>query len=90
MDCTVHGVAKSLTRLSNFQFTSCDCLGSPGGTSGKEPTSGGFDPWVGKRQPTPVFLPGNPWTEDLAGYSSGGCKESNTAEHNTAITAVTA
>ena len=45
----------------------------PGGTNGKEPTCQyrrhkrcGFDPWVGKipwrraKQPTPVFLPGDP------------------------------
>ena len=45
----------------------------------------GFDPWVMKVpwrrawQPTPVFLPGKPhgW-RSLVGYSSWGCKESDT------------
>ena len=41
----------------------------------------GFDPWVGKipsrgkRQSTPVFLPGNPHAQrSLVGYSPWGCK----------------
>ena len=47
----------------------------------------GFDPWVGKipwrREPlpTPVFLPGEfHGQRNLAGYSSWGCNESDTAE----------
>ena len=28
----------------------------------------------GRWQPTPVFLPGNPWTGGLAGYSPWGCR----------------
>ena len=47
----------------------------------------GFDPWVGKipwrskRQPTPVFLPGEfHGQRGLAGYSPWGCKESDTIE----------
>ena len=57
-------------------------LGSPGGTSGKEPACQcrrhkrcGFDPWVGKIpwrrtwQPTPVFLPGESHGQrSLVGY----------------------
>ena len=47
----------------------------------------GFDLWVGKIpwkrkwQPTPVFLPGEShgW-RSLAGYSPGGCTESDTSE----------
>ena len=46
-----------------------------------------FDPWVGKIpwrrawQPTSVFWPGeSPWTEDPAGYSPQGRKESDTTE----------
>ena len=42
----------------------------------------GFDPQVGKfpwrrtRQPTPVFLPGEPLGQrSLVGYSPWGCKE---------------
>jgi len=46
-----------------------------------------FNPWVRKIpwrrawQPTPVFLPGEPnGQRSLVGYSSKGCKESNTTE----------
>ena len=60
--------------------------GFPSGPSGKEPTCQcrrhkrcGFDPWVGKipwsrtREPTPVFLPGEPsWPEDPGGLQSIG------------------
>ena len=39
------------------------------------------DPWRRKRQPTPVFLPGeSPWTESLADYSPWGRKELDTTE----------
>ena len=47
----------------------------------------GFNPWVGKIcwrtkwQPTPVLLPGKSYEQrSLVGYSSWGCKESDTAE----------
>ena len=47
----------------------------------------GFDPWVGKipwrtkRQPTPVFLPGeSPGQRSLVGYSPCGHKKSDTTE----------
>ena len=65
--------------------------GSPGGTSGKEPTCQcrrhGFDPWVGKIlwrkawQPTPVFLPGESqgWG-NLVGCHLWGHTESDTTE----------
>ena len=44
----------------------------------------GFDPWVGKWQSTPVFLPGKPHgQESLAGYSPWGCKESDMTERLT-------
>ena len=66
-------------------------LSFPGGAAGNEPTCQGrrckrhgFDPWVGKIpwkrkwQPTPVFLPGTfHGQRSLAGYSLGGCKESD-------------
>ena len=49
----------------------------------------GFNPWVRKNpwsrkwQPTLVFLPGKFHRHrSLAGYSLGGCKESDTAEHS--------
>ena len=48
----------------------------------------GFDPWVGKipwrrkRQPTPVFLPGEFYGQrSLVGYSPRGHRESGTTEH---------
>ena len=64
---TVHGVAKSWTRLSNF--TSLMYTGGfPGGAGGKETSCQcrrlRFNPWIRRIprsrewQPTPVFLPG--------------------------------
>ena len=67
--------------------------GFPSGASGKEPVCQcrrhrglGFDPWVGKipwirkRQPTPVFLPGEfHGQRSLVGYM--GLKELDTTEH---------
>ena len=58
--------------------------GFPGGTVGNRP---GFDPWVRKipcrrkRQPTPVFLPGEShgW-RSLVGYGPRGRKESHMTE----------
>ena len=39
-------------------------------------------PWKRKWQPSPVFLPGKSHRpRSLAGYSPGGCKESDTTEH---------
>ena len=69
-------------------------LGLPGGTSGKEPACPcrrhkrpRFDPRVGKipwrekRQPTPVFWPGEfHGQRNVAGYHTWGCKESNMTE----------
>ena len=69
-------------------------VGLPRWLSGKEPTcqckrhkGHGFDPWVGKipwrrkRQPTPVFLPGESLGQrSLAGYSPRGVTESDTTE----------
>jgi len=69
MDCIVHGVAKSQTRLSNFHFS---CLSGDflGAASGKESTCNARDTgeaglipgsersWRRAWQPTPVFLPG--------------------------------
>ena len=40
MDCIVHGVAKSWTQLSDFDFTSYIYLGSPDCASGKELSAG--------------------------------------------------
>ena len=66
--------------------------GLPSGTSGKELTCQcrrrEFDLWVRKMpwrrawQSTPVFLSGECHGQrSLAGYSSQGCKESDTTEH---------
>ena len=63
----------------------------PGGLDDKESTYNMRDlgpiPGLGRplgeenSQPTLVFLPGeSPWTEDLAGYSPWGHKESDTPE----------
>ena len=66
----------------------------PGGANGKEPTCQcrrnerhRFDPWVGKilwsrkRQPTPVFLPGEfHGQRSLTYYSPWGHKESGMTE----------
>jgi len=63
------------------QLHICEGGGLPGGASSKEPACQcrthkrrGFDPWIEKipwrraHQPTPVFLPGIPWTEEPGGY----------------------
>ena len=53
----------------------------PGGEPACQCRRPGFHPWVGKMpwrrawQPTPVFLPGIPWTESLVGYSPWGHKK---------------
>ena len=60
----------------------------PVGTSSKEPVyqsrrhrSCGFDPWVRKIPPTPIFLPGEPHGQrELVGYSPWVHKESDTAQ----------
>ena len=38
-------------------------------------------PWRRRWQRAPVFLPGNPWTEELGGLQSMDHKESDTTEH---------
>ena len=91
---TVHGVAKSWTRLSDcteLNWLLCSFLG---GASGKEPfrqfrihKRWGFDPWVGKmpwrraQRPTPVFLPGESHGQrGLMGCSPQGGRESDTTD----------
>ena len=80
---TVHGVAESRARASASAHTYahvCVYMGFPGGARGIESACQwkrcrrrGFDPWVGKIpwrrawQPTPVFLPRIPWTEEPGG-----------------------
>ena len=89
----VQGVAE-LDRLSdgttNDSVQFYDHAGFPGGSERICLQRGrcGFDPWVGKipwrraRQPTPVFLPGEPpWTEvPGGGYSPWGHKELDMTE----------
>ena len=71
--------------------------GLPGGSNGKEPACNAGDlglipsvgkiPWRRKWQPTPVFLPGKSHGQkSLEGYSSLGCKESDTTEWLTLFT----
>ena len=71
-------------------------MGFPGGASGKEPFGQcgrykrqefnlwvwlGKIPWRRERQPTLVFLPGEPYGQrSLVGYSQQGCKELGTTE----------
>ena len=68
----------------------------PGGSGGKESACNAgdpsFDPWVRKipwrrkRQPIPVFLPGEfHGQRSLVGYSSWDCKELDTTEQLTYI-----
>ena len=74
---TVHGVAKSQTRLSNFTFHVCIQF-FPGGLVVKNPPQyNGFDPWIRKIywtwkwQPTPVLLTGKSHEQrSLVGYSA--------------------
>ena len=67
-------------------------LSFPSGAVGKNPPANGrsytFSPWVGKIpwgrkwQPTPVFSPIKfHGQRSLVGYSSRGCKKSDTIEH---------
>ena len=92
---TVHGVAKSLTRLSDSTFTFTTVVqGFPGGSVVKNPPAVHetcrrcrFDPWVEKIpwrrkwQVVPVLLPGHPHGQrSLAGYSPWGHEESDRTE----------
>ena len=47
-------------------------------------------PWSGKQQSTPVVLPGKSHRQrSLVGYSSWGCKELDTTEHQHAYVTIT-
>ena len=83
-----------LNHLIHKHNTWLNLFGFPWWLSGKESICQyrrpGFHPWVGKIpcrrkwQPTLVFLPGEFHGQgSLAGYSSWGCKESNTTERLT-------
>ena len=63
------------------------CLGFSGGTSGKELTCRGFDPWVlkvpleeGMATDSSVLAWRIPWTEELGGLHPWGCKELDSTE----------
>ena len=74
---TVHGVANSQTRLSDFTHSLMQLLGLPWWLRGQSICRQcGFNPWVRKipwrraQQPTPVFLLGVFYGQrSLAGYS---------------------
>ena len=88
MDCTVHGVTKSWTRLSDFHFSS---LPFPGGSDSKESACSAGDlaliPGSGR---APGEWNGNPlqyscWDNpheqrSLAGFNPWSCKESDMTE----------
>ena len=94
MDCVVHGVTKTQTGLSDFHFHFQALGGLTRWHQCKEPPCQSrrhkryrFDPWIGKIPwrrawpPTPVSFPGESCGQrSLGGYSSQGCKESNTTE----------
>ena len=82
---TVHGVAKSRTRLSDFTFKLWSRASLVAQRLKRLP--GMWETWVrslgwedplekGKTTPTPIFWPG----EFHGLYSPGGCKESDTTE----------
>ena len=61
-----------LPRWFSGEGSACQC---------RTPRRFGFDPWVGKWQPTSVFFPRRSHGQkSLVGYSPRGCKESGTAE----------
>ena len=85
---TVYGVAQSWTRLKRLNSRSSMYMGLPRWLSGKESACQcrrcEFSPWVGKifwrrkRQPTPIFLPGESHGQrSLVSYSPWGPKESD-------------
>ena len=93
MDCIVHGIAESWTRLSDFHVHTfhISLLGFPGGSDGKESTCSTGDlvliPGLGR---SPGEGHGNPFQHSglehpqgqrsLVGYSPWGHKESDMTE----------
>ena len=83
MDCIVHGVTKSWTWLVDFHlfrdFPVVLVVKNLPASVGDKELQVRFlvAPW--RRQPTPVFLPGeSPWTEELCGPWSIGSTKSQT------------
>ena len=88
---TVHGVAKSRTRLSDFTFTFF-MTGVYGGSDGKASAYNagvlsqipGLGRSPGEGDGIPVFLPGESHGQrNLVGYNPQGCKESDMTERLT-------
>ena len=88
MDCTVHGVTKSWTRLSDLHFSS---LPFPGGSDSKESAcSAGDLALIPGSERAPGEWNGNPlqyscWDNpheqrSLAGFNPWSCKESDMTE----------
>ena len=92
MDCIVHGVAKSQTRLNHFHsltqpilqdFSGGSVVKSLPASAGDMGSIPGLErfPWRRTWQPTPVFLPREPHEQRrLVCYSPWGCKESDTTQ----------
>ena len=99
IDCIVHGVAKSRTRLSDFHFLGYELYAYPGDSGGKESACNAGDPGSiprsgrspgedspRERRLSRVFLPGKSQGQrSLEGYSPWGHKESDTAERLTLL-----
>ena len=74
---------RQISRQSQYSVASTLLWDFPRGSDGKESALnagdvGGKIPWGRKGQPTPVFLPREfHGHRNLAGYSPGGCKESD-------------
>ena len=83
MDCLVHGITKSWAWLGDFHlfgdFSVVLVVKNLPASVGDKELQVRFlvAPW--RRQPTPVFLPGeSPWTEELCGLWSIGSTKSQT------------
>ena len=89
IDCIVHGVEKSWTRLNDFHFhflVAQRVKNPPEMKDTQVPSLGREDPLEKAWQLTPVFLPGEfHGQRSLVGYSLWDCKESDTTEWLTHI-----
>ena len=97
IDCIVHGVAKSRTRLSDFHFLGYELYAYPGDSGGKESACNAGDPGSiprsgrspgedspRERRLSRVFLPGKSQGQrSLVGYSPWGHKELDSTEQLT-------
>ena len=77
LQATVHGTAKSWTRLSNFTLT---CMGFPGGSVGKKLVCNAGDVSLGQEDPLEEGMANHssilpwkiPWTEEPCRLQSMG------------------